>query len=54
MWNTSTCDCQCDKACKVGEYLASKNCPYKKNIFNKFVMPCEYDIKYNRGEIKCW
>ena len=23
-WNPSTCDCECDKACKIGEYLDLK------------------------------
>ena len=28
MWNTSTCECQCDTWCKPGQYLDHKNCLY--------------------------
>ena len=30
MMNLSTCNCECDKACKIGEYLDIKNCSCKK------------------------
>ena len=30
MWNPSMCDCECNKACKIDEYLDIKNCSYKK------------------------
>ena len=26
MWNPSTCDWECDKACKIDKYLDIKNC----------------------------
>ena len=26
MWNPSTCNCRCNKACKIDENLDSKNC----------------------------
>ena len=29
-WNPSTCDSECNKACKNDEYLDIKNCSYKK------------------------
>ena len=31
MWNPSTCDGECNKACKVDEYLDIQNV-YAKNI----------------------
>ena len=30
MWNPSICGCNCNKACKTGEYLDMKNCSYEK------------------------
>ena len=30
MSNPSTCYCECDRACKVGEFLGIKNCSYNK------------------------
>ena len=32
MWNPSTCDSECNKACKMDEYLEIKNCSCKKNV----------------------
>ena len=26
MWNPITCDCECNKACKIDEYVDTKNC----------------------------
>ena len=26
MWNPSMCDCECNKACKIDEYLGTKIC----------------------------
>ena len=37
MWNSSICDCECNKACKIGEYLDIKNCLCKKRFFGKLV-----------------
>ena len=31
MWNPSTCDCECNKSCKVDEYLDIQNV-HAKNI----------------------
>ena len=30
MSNPSMCDCECNKACKIGKYLNTKNCLLKK------------------------
>ena len=32
MWNPSTCDCECNKACKIEKYLNVKNCSGKKTF----------------------
>ena len=30
IWNPSNCECECDKACDVGEYLYYENCKCRK------------------------
>ena len=45
MWNPSTCDCECDKTCKIGEYLdVNNNCTCKESIFDKLVLTCEDEV----------
>ena len=34
----SRCDCEYNKACKIGEYLDIKNCLCKKRFFGKLVL----------------
>ena len=47
MWNSSTCDCECNKACKIDEYLDFKNCSCEK--VGKLVLERE-DEKLNTTE----
>ena len=35
------CDCECNKTCKVDEYL---NCSCKKRLVDKLVLACEDEI----------
>ena len=44
MWNSSTCDCECNNACKVDEYLDIKNCSCEKRLFGKLVIACKNEI----------
>ena len=30
IWNSSNCECECDKSCDVGEYLDCKNGKFRK------------------------
>ena len=32
IWNSSNCECKCDKSCDIGEYLDNENCKYKKKL----------------------
>ena len=32
IWNPRNCECECDKACDIGEYLDYENCKCKKKI----------------------
>ena len=36
-WNSSNCECECDKSCDFNEYLDYKNCKCKKKLVNKLV-----------------
>ena len=49
--NPSTYNCECDKACKIGEYLDIKNCSCKKRVFGKLVLACEDEI-LNTAEVR--
>ena len=44
MWNPSTCDCECSKACIIDEYLDITNCSCEKRLFGKLVLACEDGI----------
>ena len=44
MWNPSTCVCECNKACKIDEYLDIKNCSCEKNLIGKLLLECEEEI----------
>ena len=43
MWNHSTHDCECNKACKIDQYLDIKNCSCKKHLIGNLVL--EYGDK---------
>ena len=40
-WILSTCDCKCNKNCKIDEYLDIKNCSCEKRLFGKLALACE-------------
>ena len=44
MWNPSTCDCECNKACKIDEHLDTKSSSYKKRLISKLVLECEDEM----------
>ena len=37
IWNSSICECECDKSCDIGEYLDYENCKCKKILVDKLV-----------------
>ena len=49
MWNPNTCDCGCNKACKIDKYLDTENCSHEKHLFGKLVLACE-DEMLNKTE----
>ena len=40
MCNPSTCECQCDKWCKSGQYLDHKNCVCKNKLIGRVIEEC--------------
>ena len=44
MWNPSTCDCKCNKICKIDEYLDIRNCSCEKRLLGKLVLVCEDEM----------
>ena len=40
MWNPSTCECQCDKWCKPGQYLDHKNCVCENQLVSRVIEEC--------------
>ena len=49
MWLPITCACECNNACKIDEYLDTKNCLCKKRLNSKLVLECE-DKTFNTTE----
>ena len=47
--NPCTCDCECNKACKIDEYLDTRNCSCKNRLFHKLALTCA-DIILNITE----
>ena len=48
IWSPSICECDCDKSFDFREYLDYANCKCRKESFDKLVLQCEDEIKYNR------
>ena len=44
MWNPSTCNCECNKACKIDEYLDITICSCEKRLIGKLILECEDEI----------
>ena len=45
IWNSSNCECECDKSCDAGEYLDYKNCKCRKKLVDKLVERCTETVK---------
>ena len=44
MWRPGTCDCECNKACKIDEYLDIKSCSFKKRLICRVALEREEEI----------
>ena len=47
-WNPSSCDCECDKSCRTGEYLDYKSCVCRKTLVDKLLEECISVIDENK------
>ena len=45
IWNPNNCECECDKACNVGEYLDFENCKRRKKLADKLVDECSETVE---------
>ena len=45
IWNSSNCECECGKACDVGEYLDYENCKCRKKLVDKLVDECTETVE---------
>ena len=45
IWNPSNCECECGKACGVGEYLDYGNCKCGKKLVYKLVDECTETVE---------
>ena len=44
MWNHGTCDCECNKACKIDKCFNIKVCPCEECLTGILVLACEDEI----------
>ena len=51
MWNPSTCACECDKLCEVGQYLDYRQCVCRKKLIDDLIEQCTtvVDIEISNG-----
>ena len=51
MLNPSTCACECNKYCEVGQYLDYKNCVCRKKLIDDLIEQCTniVDIEIKNG-----
>ena len=45
MWNPSKCECECDKACDVGEYWDYENFKCRKKLVPPLIEECTETVK---------
>ena len=45
IWNPSSCECGCYKACDVGEYLDYENCKWREKFVDKLVDECTETVE---------
>ena len=45
IWNRSNCECECDKAYDIGEYLDYKNCKCRKKLVAPLIEECTETVE---------
>ena len=55
MWNPSTCACECDKYCEIGQYLDYKNWVCRKKLIDDLMKQCtsvvDMEVKKNGTDL---
>ena len=46
MWHPSTCDCKCNMACKIDEYLDNKDFSSKTRLISKLILTLNISLVY--------
>ena len=51
IWNPSTCMCECNKYCEVGQYLDYKSCVCSKKLIDDLIEQCTsiVDLEIKNG-----
>ena len=44
IWNPSSCECECDESCDIGEYLNYKSCKCRNKTIGKLLEDCSENI----------
>ena len=56
MWNPSTCLCECDKFCEVGQYFDYRGCACRRKLIDDLIEQCtsivDMEIK-NGTDLMC-
>ena len=47
IWNPSSCECECDKSCNIGEFSVYKSCNCRNKTFDKLLEECSENIERN-------
>ena len=45
IWNPTNCECKCDKACNVSEYLDYQNYNYRKKLVVPLIEECTETVE---------
>ena len=45
IWHPSNCECECDKACDVREYLDYENCKFRKTLVASLIEECTETVE---------
>ena len=45
IWNSSNCECECNKSCDVCKYLDYEKCKCKKRLADKLIDECNENIE---------
>ena len=51
IWNPSSCECECDKSCYVGECLDYESRKYRKKLVDKLVEELTENVEVKSAKI---